>query len=61
MDDLVEYYDTQYSFQTAQKFIQKVEAKIELLKNQPLIGRRVLTMKTVRFILVGEKDRKSVV
>ena len=57
MDDLVEYYDTQYSFQTAQKFIQKVEAKIELLKNQPLIGRRVLTMKTVRFILVGEKHR----
>ena len=57
MDDLVDYYAQQHSFQTAQKLIRAVHSKIERLKDQPLIGRRVLTKKTVRFILVDDKLR----
>ncbi len=57
MDDFVDYYDKQHSFQTAQKFIKAVDSKIELLKKQPLIGRKVLTMKTIRFIIVDDKRR----
>lgn len=57
MDELVDYYDKQHSFRTAQKFIQTVDSKIELLKNQPLIGRKVLLMKTVRFVLVDSNRR----
>ena len=57
MDDFVDYYDKQHSFQTAQKFIKTVDSKIELLKKQPLIGRKVLTMKTIRFIIVDDKRR----
>ncbi len=57
MDELVDYYDEQHSFRTAQKFIQTVDSKIELLKNQPLIGRKVPTMKTVRFILIDDNRR----
>ena len=57
MDEMVDYYDKQHSFQTAQKFIKTVDSKIELLKKQPLMGRKVLSMKTVRFVLVDDKRR----
>ena len=57
MDDLVDYSDQQRSFQATQKFIRVVDSKIERLKSQPLIGRRVLTMKTVRFVLIDDKLR----
>ncbi len=57
MDEMVDYYDKQHSFQTAQKFVKKVDSKIELLKKQPLMGRKVTTMKSVRFVLVDDNRR----
>lgn len=55
--DLLVYLETEFSFQTAQKFSARMDQMLELLKKQPLIGRPVKNRSNIRYVKVGRYQR----
>ncbi len=52
--ETVHYLQTEVSDKAANNFVDAVYHKIDLLHKQPLIGRRELSMQTVRFLNVDK-------
>ena len=50
LDNWVDYLENEVSFQAASNLLKGVSEKIDFLKKHPTVGRRVPSMKTVRFI-----------
>ena len=51
------YLEDNFSFQTAQNFVEQVYEKIEVVSKHPTIGRKAPKRKTIRFILIGKHRR----
>lgn len=51
------YLEENFSFQTAQNFVDQIYEKIEVICKYPTMGRKAPKRKTVRFILVGKHRR----
>lgn len=54
MRETVAYLKTEFSDNTANKYVDNVYDVIERLKDYPFLGRPVVTTKTVRFIGIDE-------
>lgn len=54
---IAEYLEENFSFQSAQNFVDQLYEKIEAVSKHPTIGRKAPKRKTVRFILVGKHRR----
>ncbi len=52
--EIVQYLQTEVSDKAANNFVDTVYHQIDLLHKQPLIGRRELSMKTVRFVNIDK-------
>ncbi len=57
LDSWVEYLEHEVSFQSASILVKNIRNKIEMLKQQPAIGRSVVEMKTIRFLNI-DKNRQ---
>lgn len=54
MRETVTYLQTEVSDSSANKYVDSVYYQIERIKDQPFLGRPVVTTKTVRFIRVDK-------
>ncbi len=54
---IAEYLEENFSYQSAQNFVDKIYDKIDAVSKHPTIGRKAPKRKTVRFILVDKNRR----